>query len=78
MTHHNHPSSAPAESPELAMVLAAAQAMCWEMDIGLAVEGRPLEPAAMWLRALDVPAREVRGIIAATEEVHAQASGFLA
>lgn len=78
VSHHNHPSSAPAESTKLAMVLATAEAMCWEMDIGLPVEGRPLEPAAIWLRALGVPAHEVRGIIAATEEVHAQASGFLA
>ncbi len=78
VTHHNHPKEAPAEFRQLAMVLAAVEAMCWEMDLGLPIEGRPVEPAAVWLRALGVPAREVRGIIAETEEVHFQAAGFLA
>jgi HD-like signal output (HDOD) protein len=78
ISHHNHPQEAPDEFRQLAMVLAAAEAMCWELDLGLPIEGRPVEPAAVWLRGLGVPAHEVRGIIAETEQVHLHASGFLA
>ncbi len=72
--HHNHPATAPAEVARLSMVIAAAEAMCWQLDLGLPVEGRPPQPAAALLRALDVPASEVRGVIDWAYDAHAIAT----
>jgi HD-like signal output (HDOD) protein len=72
--HHNHPETAPPEVARLSMVIAAAEAMCWQLDLGLPVEGRPREPAAVLLRAMDVPAKDVRGIIETTYDAYALAT----
>ncbi len=72
--HHNHPETAPPEVARLSMVIAAAEAMCWQLDLGLPVEGRPRQPAAVLLRAMDVPASDVRGIIEWTYDAYALAS----
>lgn len=76
--HHNAPHEASEDARPLATVLAAAEAMCWQMDLGLAMEGRPSQPAAVWLRSLGVAPDEVRALIEATSDVHEFASGFLA
>lgn len=76
--HHNQPGAAPPEVARLATVLAAAEAMCWQLDLGLPIEGRPPQPAAVLLRAMDVPAPEVRGVIAWTDEAHAFARACVA
>lgn len=76
--HHNHPETAPPEVARLSMVIAAAEAMCWQLDVGLAVEGRPSQPAAALLRAMDVPASEVRGIIETTGDAYALAAELVA
>jgi HD-like signal output (HDOD) protein len=78
ISHHDEPDAAPETARRLAMVLAAAEGMCWQMDLGLLVEGRPVELPAILLRRLGVPAAEVRRIIDATLDVHAFAEGFLA
>jgi len=77
VSHHNHPGDAPSEVAQLAKVVAAAEAMCWEADIGLALEGRPMTPAAALLSAIGVPPREIDDLIASTPAIHAKASGFL-
>lgn len=76
--HHNHPATAPDEVARLAMVLAAAEAMCWQLDLGLPVEGRPPQPAASLLRALGVPASEVSSIIDWTWDAHEMARAVVA
>ncbi len=72
--HHNHPMSAPAHVARLSTVIATAEAMCWQADLGLEIEGRPPELAAVLLRKLDVPAAEVRGIIDWTYDAYALAA----
>lgn len=76
--HHNHPETAPSEVARLSMVIAAAEAMCWQLDVGLSVEGRPKQPAAVWLREMDVPASEIRGIIEWTADAYALATEVVA
>jgi HD-like signal output (HDOD) protein len=76
--HHNHPETAPPEVARLSMVIAAAEAMCWQLDLGLPVEGRPRQPAAVLLRQMDVPASEVRGIIETTYDAYALATEVVA
>lgn len=76
--HHNHPEAAPPEVARLTTVIAAAEAMCWQLDVGLAVEGRPPQPAAVRLRALDVPATRVHGVIDWTEEAYLASRELLA
>ena len=76
--HHNHPQEAPPEVARLATVIAAAEAMCWQLDVGLPVEGRPPQPAAVLLRALEVPARDVHGMIDWTEDAYTKAALLLA
>lgn len=76
--HHNHPEGAPPEVLRLTTVIAAAEAMCWQLDVGLAVEGRPPQPAAVRLRALDVPAARVHGMIDWTEEAYLASTELLA
>jgi HD-like signal output (HDOD) protein len=77
VSHHNHPGDAPGEVAQLAKVVAAAEAMCWESEVGLPLEGRPLTPAAALLAAIGVPPREVEELMASTPAMHAKASGFL-
>jgi HD-like signal output (HDOD) protein len=77
VSHHNAPCTAPSDIRCLSAVLAAAEAMCWQMDLGLAIEGRPIQPAAVLLRSLGVSAPEVRGIIESTCDVHSVAAAFL-
>lgn len=77
VSHHNHPGDAPAEVAQLAKVVAAAEAMCWEAEVGLDLEGRPMTPASALLIAIGVPPREVDELMAATPAIHAKASGFL-
>jgi HD-like signal output (HDOD) protein len=73
---HNSPSGGATGAMMLTTVLAAAEAMCWQMDLGLPIEGRPTQPAAALLRSLGVPAPEVRGLIESTCNVHAFAASF--
>jgi len=70
IAQHNHPADAPPEIARLATVLATAEAMCWQLDLGLPIEGRPVLPAAQLLRALDVPASEVSEMIDWTWDAH--------
>ncbi len=77
ISQHNSPLTAAPEVRALATVIAAAEAMCWQMDLGLPIEGRPPQPAATLLRSLGVSAPEVRGIIESTCDVHAVAAAFL-
>ncbi len=77
VSHHNHPGDAPAEVAQLAKVVAAAEAMCWEAEVGLVLEGRPLTPATALLSAIGVPPREVDDLLAGTMAIHSKASGFL-
>lgn len=72
--HHNHPDQAPGPVARLARVIATAEAMCWQVDVGLEVEGRPPELAAVLLREMDVPASEVRGVIEWTYDAYALAA----
>ncbi len=76
--HHHEPERAPDSARTLAMVLAAAEGMCWQMDLGLLIEGRPPELPAVYLRRLGVPPAEIRAIIDATVGVQEFAEGFLA
>ncbi|MBX7119765.1 MAG: HDOD domain-containing protein [Gemmatimonadaceae bacterium] len=76
--HHNHPDTAHADVKQLAMVLAAAEAMTWQLDLGMPVEGRPVQPAAVLLRQMGVPAEEVRAIIDWTYDAYAFATECVA
>jgi HD-like signal output (HDOD) protein len=78
IAHHDEPEAAPLAARTMATVIAAAEGMCWQMDLGLLIEGRPVELPAVLLRRLGVPASDVRAIIDATADVHAFAESFLA
>jgi HD-like signal output (HDOD) protein len=78
VSHHNHPGDAPPEVSQLAKVIAAAEAMCWEADLGLPIEGRPLAPATALLLAIGVPPQEVDHLLAGVKQVHARAASCLA
>ncbi len=77
VSHHNHPGDAPSEIAQLAKVVAAAEAMCWESQVGLPIEGRPLTPATALLKAIGVPPVEIDELMAQAPAIHAKASGFL-
>jgi HD-like signal output (HDOD) protein len=77
VSHHNHPGEAPSGVAQLAKMVAAAEAMCWECGVGLELEGRPLTPAAALLEAIGVPPREVDGLLASVAAAHERAASFL-
>lgn len=78
VAHHHHPSSAPGSCRQLAEIVEAAEALCWEASAQLPIEGRPRLTAREALEQLGIPPREVAGLLAETPAHFQRARSFLA
>lgn len=78
VAHHHHPNSAPDSCRQLAEIVEAAEALCWEAGAQLPFEGRPILTARAALEQLGVPPQEVDDLIAESPRHFEKARGFLA
>lgn len=77
IANHHRPEHAPDGQIQLARVLEAAEALCWEANAQLSIEGRPADPAAESLRVLGFPEGEIKDIIASVPKAYERARTFL-
>ena len=78
IANHHHPSQAPAAVVQLAQVVEAAEALCWEAGAELALEGRSETPVGELLHGIGVPAREAADLIGAVPALYERAKLFMA